>query len=105
VRGSQRGIALFQDGSRVWESQLGNDSIHDNTISVPAGGLGVALTCSNLSDAECSVYSTSRNITFASNAYVAPSLTGQWWYWAQGARTWDDWRSKGQDQRGTLTVG
>jgi parallel beta-helix repeat protein len=105
VRSSQRGIALFQDGTRISESELGNDFVHNNTISVPSGGLGVSLTCINLSDAQCSVYSTSRNNTFGSNSYVVPSLTGQWWYWAQGARTWDGWRSAGQDQAGTLTLG
>jgi parallel beta-helix repeat protein len=109
IRRTDRAIALFQDGDRIWESELANISVHDNEIVVPATAqsvgeqpLAVSLTCRNLSDAECSVYSTDRGIRFETNRYVVPSSTGAWWLWNGAARTWIDWLAQGQDALGSV---
>jgi parallel beta-helix repeat protein len=105
VRGSARGIALFQDGARAWESELANNFVHDNTITVPSSGMAVSLTCMNLTSSQCSAYSTGRNNRFAANTYVVPTATGRWWHWNLSSRSWDEWHAAGQDSTGRLTVG
>jgi parallel beta-helix repeat protein len=98
-------IGLFQDGNRVGESAMQNNSIHDNYITVPSGGMAIQLTCSNLTAAACSLYSTSHNVVFRNNHYTVPSLTSRWWYWNQAYRDWAGWRGQGQDTTGTIQQG
>jgi parallel beta-helix repeat protein len=98
-------IGLFQDGNRVGETVMQNDSIHDNYITVPSGGMAIQITCSNLTATACSLYSTSHNIVFRNNHYTVPSLTSRWWYWNQAYRDWAGWRGQGQDTTGTIQQG
>ncbi len=102
VAEAPRGIALFQDGQRIEEGTLGDNYVHDNAVRVPAGGLAVTLTCTNMGSASCSTYSISRGNRFDGNRYVVPDPAEAWWYWDQSSRTWDGWRGYGQDPSGTL---
>ena len=112
VSRSDLGIALFQDGNRLWESQLRNNFIHENVIEVASVSivdgvepLAVTITCLNMSISECSLYSTARGNWFDSNHYVVASVSGRWWLWDNDLRTWDDWRALGQDPTGTVATG
>jgi hypothetical protein len=112
IRRTDRAIALFQDGNRISESELGHNYIHGNTIEVPStsilpgvGTLAAAINCTNLTTSQCSAYSTSRGNRFDGNHYVLPSETGRWWAWDNESRTWADWRAQGQDVTGTATTG
>jgi parallel beta-helix repeat protein len=110
VTNSDRAFAMFQDGSRIAESDLYNNYVHDNTALVPTASIetgvvpmAVTLNCTNLTSSQCLAYSTSRGNRFASDLYTVPSLTGRWWLWNGGTLTFPQWQSAGQDGTGSAS--
>jgi parallel beta-helix repeat protein len=106
---TDRPIQLFQDGTRISESELRNNLIRDNTVRVPSasnvpgvGTLGASLNCMNLTSTQCSAYSTSRDNRFQGNAYFVPDTAKRWWYWNNTSMLWSDWRAAGQDTTGSM---
>jgi parallel beta-helix repeat protein len=107
VTSSDRAFALFQDGSRIGESDLYNNFIHDNTVLVPTTSIlvgvvpmAVTLNCTVLTNSQCSAYSTSRGNRFEGNRYAVPNPTGSWWLWNNGTMTFPQWQSAGEDITG-----
>jgi parallel beta-helix repeat protein len=101
----RRGVSLFQDGARVPTWELGNDYIHDNSVTVlpVSGALAVSLSCLNLTATQCSAYSTSRGIRFEGNDYDVPATAGSDWYAAGALRNWPGWQAFGFDMTGSVS--
>lgn len=106
---NDRAIWLYQDGTRRAESQLRNNRVVRNVIRVPRAPvvpgivpMATGLTCSNLTAAQCAVYSTRRGNVFHHNTYRVANKRVSYWYWPSSSRTWSGWRGAGQDTRGRL---
>lgn len=100
LSGNKNGISLIQQNRPEIPSPLGehlvqNVYVHDNIVSLGAGGNGAVQDVGN------SLIFTSRNNRFVHNTYTAGSL-GSPFVWANAFRTWDSWKLQGQDTTGTF---
>jgi parallel beta helix pectate lyase-like protein len=98
VYSTSRGIWLFVDASRG--KDLADNVIHDNSVIVVSGD-AVYLSC--LETTACGSYATSKGNRFDANIYTVPDpVSGRYWYWDQGERTWAGWRAFGHDRAGSI---
>jgi len=77
--------------------QIANDSVHDNTITLPA--LGTTGMVGNRAAAY-----TPGNNRFEHNTYSVAHTTAASWIWGS-AMTWSQWQGAGNDLTGTLLAG
>lgn len=95
-------------GSNGWD--LFNVNAHDNSISVgttPTGALANGFShVSTCTAAQLAPYlSGSKNLTFASNHYLVPSLTTKYLFWGLGKlKSWADWQALGLDLSGVYQL-
>jgi parallel beta-helix repeat protein len=81
---------------------LENLWVHDNVVRFPAGATGKNGIDSG-TGASLAWY-TSLNNRYNFNTYTVPSLTGQWFAWQEGFRTWAEWRAYGLDANSTIAI-
>ena len=104
------GIQQSRGSGLLGPYELRNLNVHDNIIVIRAtsqrdsSGNGAWLA-GLATDSGAPIYSLERNNRFTSNDYEAPNLTGTWWSWANGRRTWTAWRGYGHDATGTFELG
>ena len=76
--------------------EIRNVSVHDNTITLPAGGT------SGMVRSRPTPYTPAEN-RFERNTYNVTSPTAASWYWPLGGNmTWSQWQSAGNDLTGAL---
>lgn len=100
VSGVYGSVLLIQEarGSGAFGAhELGNDSVHDNTISP---GLGMVGVYQNVGD---NSYFSSRGISFAANTYRYSCSTSTHFAWSNIRTDQTHWTGFGQDTAGTFT--
>lgn len=90
-------VILHSPRGNGWDTQ--NNYVHDNTIRMDKGWSGMIRTDNTSTD---NSLFTSKNNRFQNNSYIVPSLSGSYWDWQQGSRSWSQWRGYGQDTTGTI---
>lgn len=104
-----RSINLFANCPAIggaFDHDLRNNSIHENTITVP-NTVGVLVDAISASDASCDATYTGgmgKNNTWLNNQYYVPSaiIGNSIWYIATG-KTWAQWQAFGEDAGSILT--
>jgi parallel beta-helix repeat protein len=78
--------------------EIRNDYVHDNTVTLPKGGL------TGLVGGRSTAYASATANRFVHNSYLVTSTAASSWIW-DSAKTWSQWRSAGNDTTGTLSLG
>lgn len=89
------GIQQDRGSGRRGRYELARLFVHHNRIEMTVGRTGVAQDMGS-----SSVFAEGRN-RFVSNTYRLRSLNGRYFEWADGQRTKAEWRSYGNDVRGS----
>jgi len=101
IRAGVHGISLVDTnrGSNAFGLlEIRNVKVHDNTITLPAGG------ASGMVSSRTNPYRP-RNNSFTRNTYHVTNSAAASWSWPpSGTRTWTQWRNSGNDVKGTLKV-
>jgi parallel beta-helix repeat protein len=96
-RNGTAGVQMFLDGASGYD--LTNNFVHDNDLRMLEGTYN-GLSTSRVADP--TPYFTSKNNRFEANSYSVPDVSGRYWIWNGGPRTWSEWRAAGQDTMGRL---
>jgi parallel beta-helix repeat protein len=78
--------------------QIANVNVHDNTVTLPTGGL------TGLVGSRTTAYASTTANRFVHNSYLVTSTAAASWLWSS-EKTWSQWRSLGNDTTGTLSIG
>jgi parallel beta-helix repeat protein len=92
------GVQLFIDGATGYD--LANNFVHDNLFKMRDGTYN-GLHAARVDDP--SIYWTSKNNHFEHNVYHVSNVTGRYWFWNGGLRTWSEWQGAGQDTSGKVS--
>ena len=76
--------------------------VHDNTVRIPKGHVGLQVTTTTGSS-----FYTSKNNRFRNNTYYLGSQSKPFWWWKASASKQDsltiaEWKAAGQDVTGTF---
>jgi parallel beta-helix repeat protein len=100
--------AAVGGGSIGWD--LADNTVHDNQIKVAPDSVFANLlnysggTCT--SSAQVAPYLNGmKNLTFANNTYLVPSLTTKWFVWGFAQlKSWSEWQALGNDTTGSYQL-
>jgi parallel beta-helix repeat protein len=100
IRAGAHGIGLFdiERGSGAYGAyQVANVSVHDNTVTMPAGGQ------TGLVGSRATAYSSTGANRFVHNSYLVTNTADASWVWGN-AKTWSQWQGISNDTTGALST-